>query len=191
MTAAGCSSSTPGFEPVNLNSSDIAEKIVLACDTDGDGMLTAEELAKVPGMTEAFHVYDTNSDGKVTADDIAARIDIWNTMPRGVMPVRCQVLVNGRPIEGALVRLVPEKFFADSIQPAEGMTDAEGFTSPARGMSATAEPAESGAYIGIYRVEITHPSKKIPPRYNTQTKLGLEVAPDSRTASQTVFHLKG
>ena len=28
--------------------------------------------------------------------------------------------------------------------------------------------------VGIYRVEITHPTKKIPPKYNTETELGFE-----------------
>ena len=28
--------------------------------------------------------------------------------------------------------------------------------------------------VGIYRVEITHPTKKIPAKYNTETELGFE-----------------
>jgi hypothetical protein len=39
-------------------------------------------------------------------------------------------------------------------------------------------------------VEITHPTKKIPAKYNTSTQLGFEVHPDSHGGSHAVFDLK-
>ncbi|MCA9269532.1 MAG: hypothetical protein KDA41_13720, partial [Planctomycetales bacterium] len=44
-----------------------------------------------------------------------------------------------------------------------------------------------GMQSGFYKVEITHPTTKIPAKYNTETVLGHEVAADS-TGPITVVH---
>ena len=34
-----------------------------------------------------------------------------------------------------------------------------------------------GAHCGIYKIEVTHPTRDIPARYNAETVLGVEVVP--------------
>ncbi len=46
-----------------------------------------------------------------------------------------------------------------------------------------------GIRPGYYMVEITHPSKTIPTRYNTETTLGQEVASDTGSVN-LVYELK-
>jgi hypothetical protein len=36
----------------------------------------------------------------------------------------------------------------------------------------------SGVFGGTYKIQVTHPSRSIPAKYNTATELGEEIAPD-------------
>jgi hypothetical protein len=90
--------------------------------------------------------------------------------------LNCSVYLDGSPLAGATVKFVPEKFLGEEIQTAEGITDQSGTAS----LSIPTEdlPKElrrvPAMRAGIYRVEITHPTKKIPPKYNTETELGFD-----------------
>ena len=47
-----------------------------------------------------------------------------------------------------------------------------------------------GVHCGVYRVEISHATRKIPAKYNTQTQLGVNVALNAgRDGEMAVFHL--
>ena len=47
----------------------------------------------------------------------------------------------------------------------------------------------TGMFPGRYKVEITHPRIALPPRYNTQTTLGQQVAPDDPAVMSVVYDL--
>ena len=68
---------------------------------------------------------------------------------------------------------------ADIIKPASGVTGQSGHVE----MLIAAEdlPPDTpykGMHMGLYKVKITHPKRRIPARFNTQTELGQEVACD-------------
>jgi hypothetical protein len=94
--------------------------------------------------------------------------------------VRYAILLDGRPVEGATVTLVPEKFFQGGIPVAAASSNAEGIVEPTMEFGEEyAVGTLSGVRPGIYRIEI---SKKgadgrelIPARYNSNTQLGREV----------------
>ena len=74
--------------------------------------------------------------------------------------------------------LIPEDFFGGAIKPATGTSGPGG-----RGYLGVApeDLPENTTSLpltqpGLYRVEITHPSVRIPAKYNTETTLGIEVA---------------
>jgi Ca2+-binding EF-hand superfamily protein len=63
------------------SSSDLAGQIIKAADSDGDGNLTAEEIAKATGasasdqLTQAFGKLDTDGDGKLSATELTSALD--------------------------------------------------------------------------------------------------------------------
>lgn len=54
--------------------SEIGSAIVSALDTDGDGVIGAEELAAAGQIGEKISLADTNGDGVVTSDELVAKI---------------------------------------------------------------------------------------------------------------------
>jgi hypothetical protein len=88
------------------------------------------------------------------------------------------VTLDGRPLEEAEVKLDPEPFLGDAVKPASGVTRSDGAILK---IDPALLPEEDrylrGVQPGLYKVRITHPSQKIPPRYNTATTLGQEIVP--------------
>jgi Ca2+-binding EF-hand superfamily protein len=65
------------------SASDLAQQMISALDTDGDGSLSADEITKALGsdsglsadqVTQAVNQLDTNGDGKLSADELASGI---------------------------------------------------------------------------------------------------------------------
>jgi len=158
----------------------IGQKAVAQFDTNKDGVIAGAELDKCPGLKAALDRIDPNGTGKITAEMIAARVEAWDKSRIGRMAVHCAVTHNGKPLAGALVKFVPEKFLCDNYdgrRTATGETDKNGramVTIPVSGN----QYDPPGVPPGFYRVEITKPGDKIPAKYNTDTILGQEVAID-------------
>ena len=70
-----------------------------------------------------------------------------------------------------------------AIKTSEGITNRFG-------VAIMASPAGCGVGPGFYRVEITKTDEKIPVRYNTDTQLGLEVAPNALGNGPVTFDLR-
>ncbi len=84
--------------------------------------------------------------------------------------------LNGRPLAEAEVKLVPEKYLGDEITTAWGKTTPSGIASmDIRDEDSPAtEQGLRGVHCGTYKIEINHPTLKIPAKYNTETTLGYE-----------------
>jgi hypothetical protein len=162
----------------------IAERAISAYDKDGDHKLGPTELAAWPAMHSTRERNDKNSDGFVTADELEARVRQWQEAKIGLMTVQCTVLLDGQPLKGALVRLVPDACMGSGAEPAEGETNSQGSAAPV--VTQTKLP---GVRPGFYRVEITSKEISLPARYNTSTELGLEAAPDAPETVMTTFQL--
>ena len=81
----------------------------------------------MPGLKAAIKQLDTNHDGKISEQEIADRIKSWADSQIGRMQVTCRVTHNGKPLAGAKVVFVPEKFLGGTIQSGSGTTSAIGF----------------------------------------------------------------
>jgi Ca2+-binding EF-hand superfamily protein len=66
------------------SSADVAQQVIAAADTDGDGSLSQAEVEKALGQggasvsdafSQAFGKLDANGDGKLSADELASAID--------------------------------------------------------------------------------------------------------------------
>jgi hypothetical protein len=145
-------------------------------DKNGDGVLDETELKACPALRRELRAYDESKDKKLSADEIAAQIkDMYGQGP-GMIALGCSVSLDGTALSGATVRFIPEPFLGPEIKEAKGVTNVNGTAS--MGIAPEELPKELRRHslmrVGIYRVEITHPTKKIPPKYNTETELGFE-----------------
>jgi hypothetical protein len=160
-------------------------------DKNGDGQLDEAELKACPALLGALGAYDETNDKKLSKEEIAAQIDYMYQRGSGLVSIDCLVTLDGAPLSGATVKFIPEKFLGDEIKPAEGITNSGGNAS----MSIAADelPKElrrhSFMRTGIYRVEITHPTRKIPAKYKTNTELGFEFH-ETNHIQPPEFHLK-
>ena len=187
-TCSGCFSSGPPREVgPSFDPSAIGAAAVKEYDTNGDGAIAGPELDKVPGILKALEHYDTNGDKRVTADTIAARIRQWQESGVQLTTTFCIVMLDDKPLDGATVTYEPEKFMGSELSPATGKTSPTG----------TAVPQiqdKHGIRLGLYKVRISKMGadgkEMIPARYNTDTTLGDEVAPNPGEQDHTVFKLK-
>lgn len=173
----GCSGKPGAIDPPKINASGAASAAVEQFDRNGDGQLAKDEWMASPELAAVVGAYDANKDSVLTSDEIAAGISAWKNSGMGLRPVSFSVEFNGQPLAGAQVHLVPAAFLGGNVKEAVGETSLGG----AGRMDLKPEDKPSKApkmalmQPGLYRVEITHPTTKIPAKYNTETTLGIEI----------------
>ena len=189
LLVCGCSFGPSRVEVPKLDPAGAAAAAVQQYDSDQDGNISQSESKACPGLAGSFKLYDANQDGKIASAEIQSRLEAMLGSGIGRMP--CMVVVyagdSGRPIEGAKVRVVPESFLGETIQPGQGLTNDRGVAKP---VTVDAPPGLPGIEFGLYRVQVTHDSLKIPPRYNEATELGFELSPLERNRDRFEFRLK-
>ncbi len=174
------------IQPHKIDPPVAGRKAVEQFDANKDGKLSGAELDKCPGLKSAIENVDADGNGEITAQEISDRIQNWLDSKLGRMSFRLQVLHNGKPLEGAEVKYVPEKFLGESFITATGKTDNKGMVHIS--MPGFNPP---GIAPGFYRVEITKAGEKIPAKYNTKTIFGQEIALDAKGIQEgIVFDLK-
>jgi hypothetical protein len=176
------------FPKANVDPHEVASKIMAEYDVDGNGELSAAEIKKCPGLVmltagqeQLLPEYrlDKDSSGTISESEFAEKLaECLNNRRQGF---HCVVLYRGRPLQGATVTLVPESFMGD-VPRASGETDQEGTC----GVS-TADGME-GAVPGIYRVEITHPTVNISPRFNSESTISVALDPTNPYATAGIMH---
>jgi hypothetical protein len=173
----GCSNGPAAIRPPKVNASSAASAAIEQFDHNGDGQLSKEEWSTSPALAAVASGYDKNADGVLTADEIKAGVAAWQQSGVGARAVSFVVTLDGHALAGATVRLVPAPFLGDVIKEASAGTNAGG----AGQLSVKPEDRPKNApnialmQPGLYSVVITHPSVKIPPKYNTETTLGIEI----------------
>jgi hypothetical protein len=155
-------------------------------DQNGDGALGGQELEACPALASAIDRIDGDGDGQLTAEEIAARIESWKKASAGRMDCACRVTLDGQPLAGATVAFEAESFLPPSVRTCRGVTDEQGIA-----IVGIPDADPPGAHPGFYKVKITHETIDVPARYNTETTLGVELAPDVSSAGLHVFKLEG
>ncbi len=176
ILAAGCSRRPSRVHPPSIDAGSAGREAMRQYDLNNDGRISGDELDKAPSLKAGLARLDTDGDGAVTASDVAARVRAWQESKVGRMSVVLTILAGGRPLEGATVTLDPEAFLGSNIQPATGVTDASGIVMPTIDLRGDDPP---GVAPGFYLVRITKDGMNIPAMYNTETTLGLELAQDA------------
>jgi hypothetical protein len=188
LTASGCSSSM-GPVPIPDVNSDAGQAAVRQYDSDGDQAIGEAELAKSPGLKSAMARIDKDNNKKMSADEINQRVSAWRNSRVGVAQCTVTVRQQGRPLENAQVKFIPEKFLGESLSIAQGVTNGRGMAP----MKISEEPDGVGAHLAFYRVEISKivdGKETIPAKYNSNSELGLELAIDVFESSSPIFDLQ-
>jgi hypothetical protein len=178
LVSVGCwQGGTKRVYPKEISSSASADAMQMY-DTNKDGKISGDELAKCPALKAAMAQLDPSGKGEITADMIDARIKMWKDTKLARTTVGCRVTRNGKPFPGATVTFVPEKFLGPKVEAGTGKTDQTGnamLSVPVEGR----QPPGMG--LGFYRVVITKEGMKIPEKYSTEanTVLGQEIARDA------------
>lgn len=192
LALTSCSARQARISPPKIAPDKAGASAVEMYDTDGDKLLSPEEMQKCPGLKETVASYDIDGDGHVSADEIAARLRKWQEKRMAMRTVSCRVEWGGRPLSGATVSFVPEPFLGEAIASASGVTDENGMA--AVGVAPEDLPEDlAGLTVtqpGIFKVEITHPIHKVPAKYNSATELGVEVAQDNPKLVNLVFRME-
>lgn len=185
----GCSSGPQTVKPPKINVSSAAQQALELYDTNHDGKLSQEELAKCPAVLLTLDGYDTNHDKFVDQQEIQDHLTFLLRNGTGATQLACNIMYQGKPLAGAKVVFEPEPYLGSDIQTAEGTTDNTGAAE--LGMPADKAPAALKKMkliqYGTYKVRITHPTIKLPAKYNTDTTLGYETIPGQPTVT---FNLK-
>lgn len=171
----------PSLEPAK-----VAQEILALLDKDKNGTVSLVEAGANPGMKAGFARFDADGDKSMSQAEIEERMKRLMESGTGMMSVTVQVTYGGKALEGGTVRLIPESFLGPAISPAEGTLDADGVSNP---ISATAGDL-GGMQFGMYRVEITHPTLKIPEKYNSATTLGCDISPIDRGGDSVHIELR-
>jgi hypothetical protein len=133
-------------------------------------------------LKAATEMLDTDGDGQVSASEIAERIRTWQTTKAGLISFLCRVTLNGQPLEGATVTFEPESFLGNDMQTAIAVTGSNGFGSPSIPKENRPSPTTpSGLQLGFYRIRISklvNGEETIAAKYNTETTLGLQATGD-------------
>ena len=170
--AAGCSG---GGGSALVSPRAAADQALAEYDANQDGALDAKELERCPGLAGARKRVDTDGDERLTADEIADRLAFFHQQG-AQMDVSVEVTLDGRPLDGATVTLVPEAFMGASVKPASAATDEMG-----TGYFKTEGTDDVQVACGYYRVQVSKAAQGrevVPARYNAKTVLGQEIAPD-------------
>jgi hypothetical protein len=177
LSAAGCSQGPGAISPPKVNAPTAAAAAIEQYDRNGDGKLSKDEWRASPALTAVAAQYDQNADGELTSEEIAKGIAAWQQTGIGARTVPFEVRLNGQPLAGATVRLEPAPFLGRAVKEASGQTTASGngqFNMKPEDRPKNA-PNMPLMQPGLYHVIITHPSIKVPPKFNIDTTLGIEI----------------
>jgi hypothetical protein len=185
LLLVGCNRGPAPIQVPDFDPQTASQQALDIYDKDHNSELSKEELAACPAILASLAAYDTDKNGSVSAEEIEARLTPLRNSGVGLTQLVIEVRMNGRPLQGANVRLLPEPYFGPNIKSADGKTSRRGIAvMDIRDDDAPAgEKGLTGVHYGTYKIEVTHPTFAIPEKYNTATTLGYETqrgSPDYR-----------
>lgn len=179
VVSVGCSGRPAAIRPPDIEPDDVAAAAVERYDSNHDGTIDQKELESAPSLRFSLARLDSDGDGKLTAEEIEAFAQKqWVDRQIGMMRLRCEVMLDGQPVDGAIVSLEPESFMGGAINPATGVTSA-GSAKLDISDEHRPGPQAHGVQNGLYLVRVSrvvNGQEQIPAKYNANTTLGCEVA---------------
>ena len=186
VALTGCSQHPPRVLQPSLSPSSAASNAMAEFDSNGDGVLSGQELQAATGLNAAIKRFDKNGDGQLDEAEIEARLNEWVGSRIAIFAPAYIITLDGRPVAGANVQFEPEGFLGDAFQTVSAVTDEGGEVVPAK---LEGYPV-AGIPLGLYRMRISKlvdGKDIIPEKYNQNTTLGQEVAPGAEGMSTVKF----
>ena len=177
--------SKPAFDPAGS-----ADQAISTYDTNSDGVIDEQEVKTSPGLTAAFKNIDKDGDGRLTAEEIAARINYYKSAPTTIVQGSTRVKYKGRLLPDATVTFEPESFLGEAFLTCTGVTDENGIAS-IKGHDSTYPGIYLGFYR--VRITKDNKGKEmLPAKYNVDTELGYEATDDMNVGLAEIinFNLK-
>lgn len=171
---SGCSNGPPRAEAPDWSPSSMASAAIEQLDASGDSQVDRDEVLAAPGLMDAFEILDTDSSGTLSESEIEARFRLYEELREAFITTRLRIHMNGRPLRGAFVKLIPEAFQGDSLLPASGTTDDNGQVSPR-----TEGKPFPAMQPGFFRVELYRDESAKEPIV-VKSPLGVESTPLAR-----------
>lgn len=187
----GCSQGPTRVEMPSYDPASSAAAAMEAYDSNEDGSLDQQELSACPSLLASLSQFDADGNSTISKDEITKRIEAWFAKKAASLSIRARILMDGRPLSGARVDLMPEDFLGNAAVPAWGMTQPSGSAQLLLDRDQAPESLDgvSGILPGLYTVKVTHPKTNIPSKYNENSELGVEIAYET-TSTGVEFRLK-
>jgi hypothetical protein len=163
----GCTGRLGRIYPPKVNAAKAAEEAMKQYDANQDGKIDKDELKNCAFFN------DLAKDGVVTADAIEGHISQWKD-GYGRVGYMARFSRNGKPLQKATIKMIPEKFLGPKVVAAEGVTDSNGGVEMSVPRKSNDEAR--GIQVGFYRVEVTKEGESIPAKYNAESTLCVHVA---------------
>src|SRR5262249_2101503 len=126
ILVCGCTGGQERIKPPRINPTSAASQAMELYDTNHDGKLSQDELAKCPGVLISVDKYDTNHDKMIDEEEFRTRLTNLLKNGTGATQLACVVSYQGKSLAGAKVVLEPEPYLGTDIQSAEGVTSNAG-----------------------------------------------------------------
>ena len=190
VSIGGCGGHPGRMAPPDIDPAGAAAAALQQLDKNSDGGLDDAELREAPGLAAAKARYDADSNSSLSEEEVANGIRRWAEGKMGAISVPFMVRLNGRPLDDAQVRLIPEPFLGDAAKAAIGeIRRGSGYLTIAPEDRPANAPNIPLILPGLYRVEISHPTANIPSDYNSSSTLGVEIAQDTVSNEGIIWNL--
>jgi hypothetical protein len=171
----GCSQTPPAIDAPTWDPDGFADAVLEKLDGNKDGSVDTKELAGAPGLEWGSRYIDTDKNQQLSREELVARFEKYQKMGVGLTSKPIQLIYKSVPLAGVKVRLVPEFFLAELIEPAVG----EAFSDDGMVQPMSEGVEVPGVRTGYYRVVVESANVKVPAKYMSaeSTPLGVEVSP--------------
>lgn len=187
----GCGNAPSRLQQKSFSPSSAASAAMKEYDKNSDGSLDDGELDIFVSIKSDLSQFDLDNSKTINESEIAQRFEKWQALKVALVPCSFVVKLDGKPLTDADVALEPESFLSSTLQPCVGKTDATGRVSPNK-VTTDNDPdlaGLTGVPPGLYKLKVTHPKLEKLKKYNSETTLGLQVAPDNPNLMMLEFEL--
>lgn len=159
--------------PPTLDADAVATAVMAKVDVNRDGLITQNEMQKLPALAPARLELDSDKNGALSKAELRRWLEFVRDSGVALSQLTGVVVHLNKPLANAAVTLLPEPLMGPGVATATAVTDAEG-----RFAATIPGSRYPGVHCGFYRVEIKgigNDGKSLNRFQGDNTPLGLAV----------------